>query len=177
MADSVSGFETHVHGGTSPFRAYPGSPRPDGVVVDSDGYPRDPYLHCGYCGSLTIAAALDLLETPGVKWSMADWKYGGPHKFYLDAPHAPFEAKMGSRSSLGADGQRIDEPIIGIHNAWHLKFYTEHLAEAEADQIARWNRVMGARCGVTFEVTDGRLMWRLSGENRAWWGIVEAPAT
>ena len=177
MTDTLGGFESHVHGTPYPFRAFPGGPRADGIVVDSSGYPRDPYLHCGFCGSVSIATALDLLETPGVRWSMADWKYGGPHKFYLEVPHAPFDAKMGSRSWVDGSGQRVEEPIMGTHTAWNLKFYTEHLTEAEPDQIARWNRVMAPRCGVSFELQDGRLMWRLSGEALVWWGTVEAPTS
>lgn len=34
--------------------------------------------------SLTIAQALELLKTPGTRYSGADWKYGWPHKWYLN---------------------------------------------------------------------------------------------
>jgi len=40
---------------------------------------------CAYCGSITIIKAIELLSTPGKEFSGADWKYGWPHKFYLDS--------------------------------------------------------------------------------------------
>lgn len=38
---------------------------------------------CPYCGSMSTARAIRLLETPGTRYSGSDWKYGYPHKFYI----------------------------------------------------------------------------------------------
>lgn len=40
---------------------------------------------CSYCGSIGVAAAIQLLKTSGTTYSGADWKYGWPHKFYLNS--------------------------------------------------------------------------------------------
>ena len=45
---------------------------------------RGEYLYCSYCGSLHPEDALKLLQK-GVKASGSDWKYGWPHKFYIQA--------------------------------------------------------------------------------------------
>lgn len=33
--------------------------------------------------SLSIQEAINLLKTPGTRFSGSDWKYGWPHKFYI----------------------------------------------------------------------------------------------
>ncbi len=39
---------------------------------------------CPYCGSLSVEDVIRLLKTPGTSYSCADWKYGWPHKFYIN---------------------------------------------------------------------------------------------
>ena len=41
---------------------------------------------CNFCGSLRVRDAIRLLQTPGTRFSGSDWKYGWPHKFYIDNP-------------------------------------------------------------------------------------------
>ena len=48
--------------------------------------------HCAYCGSMTVARAIDLLSAPGSHYSGADWK-GWPHKFYLGPSPGKFYAE------------------------------------------------------------------------------------
>ncbi len=55
-----------------------GSCETSGFEIRSDGL-----SHCKFCGSIDIDTAIRLLETAGVRYSGADWKYGFPHKFYL----------------------------------------------------------------------------------------------
>lgn len=38
---------------------------------------------CTWCGSIPFTDAMRLLSTSGTSWSIADWKYGWPHKIYL----------------------------------------------------------------------------------------------
>ena len=70
------------------------------------------YRHCSYCGSIHPEDLLILLEN-GARLQGADWKYGYPHKFYVQD--------------------------TGIKTA--VKFYTTHmkdlLGEPEFEQVAR----------------------------------------
>lgn len=56
--------------------------QPSWGVEEPSGYHR-----CSYCGSIPIYEAIDVLGTTGARFSGSDWKYGWPHKFYLDAPN------------------------------------------------------------------------------------------
>lgn len=47
--------------------------------------------HCSYCGSITIEKLVELLATPGTSYGGSDWKYGWPHKFYIDSPAGHFK--------------------------------------------------------------------------------------
>jgi hypothetical protein len=38
---------------------------------------------CDYCGSLSVTQLIEALNTPGTHYSGTDWKYGWPHKFYI----------------------------------------------------------------------------------------------
>lgn len=81
----------------------------------------DRHPTCSYCGSVTVATAIQLLQTPGTQYSGADWKYGYPHKFYLTAP----------------DGQ-------------HYKFYTVHLQDSTPEEVESFNEVSTKWLGVTW---------------------------
>lgn len=50
---------------------------------------REGRLHCDYCGSLHPREVVALLKA-GASISFADWKYGWPHKAYLDNPWGKF---------------------------------------------------------------------------------------
>ena len=67
--------------------------------------------HCSHCGSIDVASVLVMLVSRGTRYSGSDWKYGWPHKFYL-------EGEFG-----------------------HQKFYASHLTEATDDELALWNRL------------------------------------
>lgn len=52
---------------------------------------------CSYCGSMTAAEAIRRLKTDGTRYSGADWKYGWPHKFYIETgshPHKFYNAHL-----------------------------------------------------------------------------------
>lgn len=140
------------------FRAYPAEVSPEGHRIDAHGYQSDPYLHCSYCGSLTVDDALAVFSAAGVRWSASDYKYGWPHKFYLDVPHASFMARIGSSTRDG-----VTTPIMGEHKTWPLKFYTVHLIDATDAQLAQWNAVVAPITGVSFmrDPNDKRgIHWR-----------------
>lgn len=116
---------------------------------------RDPYPHCSYCGSITVADALRFFRTQGTKWSASDWKYGWPHKFYLDVPCEPFRAVI----SKTVRGGEVVDVQYGTRSSHNLKFYTLHLKDATPQQLTEWNEHVAPVVGVQFEVVDGQLRY------------------
>ena len=75
--------------------------------------------HCNYCGSISVADAIRLLQKPGTRFSGSDWKYGWPHKFYIEAEGAiKFYAKHLAQASDAelAEFDRLSRKTFGI--AW-----------------------------------------------------------
>lgn len=100
----------------------------------------EPYRTCSYCGSMHPEDLVRLLETdPRVKLGGSDWKYGWPHKFYVDVPNLTpgIPASTGSRSRT-VDGVTTTEPIMGTSSATLMaKFYSEHLTDAGYGETQR----------------------------------------
>lgn len=61
--------------------------------------------NCSYCGSLTPADFIKFMSQSGTSFSGSDWKYGYPHKFYVEPvnPKADELVEMGSGSGDGTD--------------------------------------------------------------------------
>lgn len=120
---------------------------------------------CSWCGSMhptDLAAAL----TAGAKGHWADFKYGWPHKFYIDDvpnPHAGM-LEVRALSSYKSEqyphemreprydqktGERVDDyvtytetPKPAAATTWG-KFYTEHLQDATPEERVVVERAMG----------------------------------
>lgn len=45
------------------------------------------YRHCSYCGSCHPADLAKSIREHGTKVHFADWKYGWPHKVYVEPPN------------------------------------------------------------------------------------------
>lgn len=93
---------------------------------------------CGYCGSLPATVLLELLKDhPGTQLSMADWKYGWPHKMYVDklpVPQRILDMNLQRVvSSRYENGRRI---ILGTEPYTNdfAKFYTVHLRDITTEQ-------------------------------------------
>lgn len=84
------------------------------------------YPFCSYCGSIQPADLALAIKQQGAKLDEADRKYGWPHKFYVTA------------------------------SGLHAKFYTIHLQDADASDLAVIERAMGMR----FTFTGTRVSWR-----------------
>lgn len=165
---------------------------PDGLVPWND--PRPPDVSnarttvgrmrgCWYCGSMhpkDLAAALKA----GATISFADWKYGWPHKAYIDKIPNPFEGMMESRSSCShpsaediAAGKYIpvDGEFVVVNQTTgetkrkteyigkpvpsgpyeHGKFYTVHLQDATPEE----KETIEAHLGMSFEFANGQVKW------------------
>jgi hypothetical protein len=149
---------------------------------------KDSLLHCNYCGSLSVAEAIKALETPGTQFSGSDWKYGWPHKFYLDIPTGQpaqhtytiydqgflNEGRRVSKEEWvehkGSKGTGIEEGTGHIH----AKFYTEHLVDATPEELARFNELSIKYLRISFEIADGVLRYRAPHHGFQNWGTVPA---
>jgi hypothetical protein len=68
-------------------------------------------LQCRACHSITVAEAIVYLKQEGTRFSGSDWKYGWPHKFYIEPlnPNADQIVENGSSSGPAIDGSHADD--------------------------------------------------------------------
>lgn len=78
---------------------------------------REGKKHCRFCGSLHPHEVALLLEA-GAKIHFADWKYGWPHKAYLDNPWGKFYTRH-LIDATPEDRDRI-ERALGLHINFNL---------------------------------------------------------
>jgi hypothetical protein len=125
----------------------------------------DGMKHCRYCGSLDPRELAEAIKQGKATMHGSDWKYGYPHKFYVDIPNliAGKIVRMGGRYTTNEQGEPLDEPIMRPAPAMCMsKFYTEHLAlldEATFNEVAP---IINAACGITFFKENGQLKYRTS---------------
>ena len=153
----------------------------DSVPPDvTAGRPTGLLRRCSWCGSMhpaDVAAAI----LAGARAHFADWKYGWPHKVYLDAvpnPHAGMpESRAGASSppqaeidagkwTRVADGfsPTTGEPLFTWAAApapaslttWG-KFYTVHFQDATDEDKAVIEAHLNMR--FTFQDDGGRVQW------------------
>ena len=91
------------------------------------------FRRCSYCGSIHPEDLIRLVGE-GCQIHGSDWKYGWPHKFYVEGAH-------------GAGGAG--------------KWYNQHITDEGFDDEAR-GALLGIleSSGITFKIeADGRLTW------------------
>jgi hypothetical protein len=84
---------------------------------------------CSYCGSIHPEDLLGVLER-GARMHGCDWKYGHPHKHYLDIPNP--EPKRLFIATVGPG----DKVIRGTRSHLFGKWYNEHLRELDDEAFA-----------------------------------------
>lgn len=121
----------------------------------------DGLLHCSYCGSIYPADAARLLKVTGTQFSGADWKYGWPHKFYIEPVNPdPKEEAVGWESgpsitentpgAIFEEGRWV-KVTMGKKSHLFLKLYNIHLKDAP-DQVFEEFAAMSVRLfGVKWE--------------------------
>lgn len=143
---------------------------------------------CSYCGSIHPEDLLEALRA-GAKLSQADWKYGWPHKFYVEGipnPYAGQPQRVGSmgiagseptaeeRARMGEDAQVVQNgywPTDGTPRydlvqfrpagpTTHAKWYNEHLQELNDEAFAELARELHQRTGVLFLRDENGLKYR-----------------
>lgn len=108
------------------YEVHPGTP-----WVWRERSPMWPVETCSFCGSVTPELLLRWLSS-GNGASGTDWKYGWPHKFYVNSD-----------------------------NGQHWKFYTEHIGDIDDEVLSPLLDQIDQVLGVHFEFdTLGRLNFK-----------------
>ncbi len=119
---------------------------------------------CSYCGSIHPEDLVRVVEA-GAKLGGSDWKYGWPHKFYVDNipnPLAGQTVEMGSRSQ-SVNGAVTTEPIMGPAPEHTMaKWYNDHLEDSGYDDEAlkKLTETLSMHAGIAFEIRDGKLHYK-----------------
>lgn len=97
------------------MKAHHGAPRYRDIEIEFTPSLHDSShtLTCNYCGSITPEYALRLLQITGQRYSGSDWKYGWPHKFYLD-PFKFYSEHLLDTPELIDEWNRIAAPLLGV---------------------------------------------------------------
>lgn len=154
-------------------------PRPREDIADPY---EQPFRTCSYCGSINPEDLYRLLSEGNGTLSGSDWKYGWPHKFYLEGvanPIAGVETHSycyGPREGLEKYGAPGFEPEEHEPGHWRIvssvspapratfgKWYNEHLDD-EGYSPEAWDALaalLEQHAGIRFfRGEDGRLMYR-----------------
>ena len=141
-----------------------------------------PFRTCSYCGSMHPEDLLRVVAA-GARLGGSDWKYGWPHKFYVEGipnPAAGEGRKMGGvgggRGKTLEEMQRDHPGMVNWRGSkergWnadnispapqftHAKWYNEHLLDLSPEAFAVVTPVLLEKAGIDFRVEDGRLRYR-----------------
>ncbi len=116
------------------------------------------FRHCSYCGSMHPEDLLKAIAG-GAKLGGSDWKYGWPHKFYVESIPNPSPEHLVVRSSSTRDGvTSVEWGPVGLH---HGKFYNDHITDDGFDDEARSVLIeaLQANAGIRFEMDGGKLRY------------------
>jgi hypothetical protein len=140
----------------------------------------DGLRHCWFCGSLHPEELLQLFQSSKVSgYSGSDWKYGYPHKFYIEVesgkPAVTYYEINGERVSkeewdkANADRNYRYNPAGGRSmgsgrepgtGTIHAKFYTMHLLDVEdAATFSLIADLFRQKFGIAFGIQDGKLTY------------------
>lgn len=135
-----------------------------GTFAAGHGEPPTPdamkwFRQCTWCGSLHPEDLIIAIER-GAVLSSADWKYGWPHKFYLDRIWNPTPNVHVLRSARYKD-DKISDVVWGPAGELHAKWYTTHVSDEGYDDDAwgRLTRVVSDKTGIAFVRGVEGVMW------------------
>jgi hypothetical protein len=124
-----------------------------------------PFRTCSFCGSIHPSDALSFLKrnAPPVHLHSADWKYGWPHKFYVNGiPNllAGRTVIMGRTFGPNTKDRSLGDPILGTApNDVHAKLYSDHLQELPDDKFVELAQYITAQTGITFFISEAGLCY------------------
>lgn len=136
--------------------------RPPSEGVDKGGYDNTtPFRTCWFCGSINPQDLFELAQINPIRLASTDWKYGWPHKFYVEGIRHP---RAGEVAQVGATHYRgVVTPIMGeISDTVSAKLYVEHFMDEGYDDEAfkAFQDLVYRQSGILFAVEAGRLRYR-----------------
>jgi hypothetical protein len=121
-----------------------------------------PFRTCSYCGSIHPEDLFGFLQQ-GAELFGADWKYGWPHKFYVERIPNPLAGKTVQIGARSYPGSTKTEAIMGKAPPFTpAKWYNRHLLDQgySEDALAALLSALG-KSGITFAVNEnGRISYR-----------------
>lgn len=120
----------------------------------SPSFDRHPWKSCSYCGSMHPDYVLEVLKE-GAKLYGADWKYGWPHKFYIEVSN-PDPQKVFELGSKWEAGVKV-ETYTGTLSTLRGKWYNEHLLDIGVP--SKLFKILEEKSGVRFEIKENQLYY------------------
>jgi hypothetical protein len=103
------------------------------------------FRSCSYCGSMHPEDMLNALRA-GAKAGGSDWKYGWPHKFYIDGIPNSQAGNLVTRMSMSSRGEvPTDEENASLQD-WAKRY----------NGVAEWSPPKDGRCRGVVRVPDGQ---------------------
>lgn len=125
------------------------------VIGGHNGTYGYPFRTCSYCGSMHPEDLAYWLQQPGVEINGSDWKYGWPHKFYIENipnPKVGLQVVSSARSEFNGT-EHIVTPGYGPAPAFTFaKWYNTHLRDQGYDReaILHLLELLNNGSGITF---------------------------
>jgi hypothetical protein len=146
----------HITSPDDPRHAYrePAAWRPPEPDAEPYGYP---YRTCTHCGSIHPEDFLHWLAN-GARLNESDWKYGWPHKFYVEDIPNP---QAGKRVCNGSDNGAPTYGEGAKHT--HAKWYNIHLKDLEGEAFEAVVAVLRERTKIEFSRDEKGIKFRSIG--------------
>lgn len=146
--------------------------KPEGNSSDDQNPYGYPFRTCSYCGSIHPEDLIKFLNE-GAKLKGSDWKYGWPHKFYVENIPNPLAGKeckvyvscgILNEADLAEGGwEKHGDVFRQLHSGYkapphtHAKWYNDHLGDLDDDAFQLLSEALAKRAGVTFRRSGGKL--------------------
>lgn len=118
------------------------------------------FRSCSHCGSMHPGDLYEALMG-GAHMDGSDWKYGWPHKFYLESVPVPpeFQGVTYCSSYTYINGVKTDLQYARIGPTTHGKFYSIHLLDAGYNDtaLAMLMEEISIRTKIFFKIDSGKL--------------------
>ncbi|MEV0616175.1 hypothetical protein AB0I81_22870 [Nonomuraea sp. NPDC050404] len=142
------------------------------------------YRTCSYCGSINPEDLIAAASQHALTLEMADWKYGWPHKYYVNGVPNPaagqeyhsytygqrehlaryaapgFEAEPYD-NGIGRQGWRVVSRVDAAPATMTAKWYNAHLCDLDGDAFTTVADLIAALGGVRFDLDGSRLRYHV----------------
>lgn len=156
------------------------NPHFDAVLTGNGWHDREGHPVCWYCGSLNPDHLLELFRSGKVVgFSGSDWKYGWPHKFYIDidtgkpgeyyyeingeqVDKAEYDKACADRNYRCNEfgGRSMGSGRVEGTGVFHAKFYNEHIVDVRPEDLEELCSELEKRFHIRFSISPKGLMYR-----------------